>query len=257
MSKIYDDTVIVKGNEKLNPFYYLLTFESERFSNSVKPGQFLNLNLNTPDCFLRRPFSVYDIRGKDILILYMVVGRGTEFMAALRPGDVLEALGPLGKGFTIPEGSTSVYLLGGGTGIGSVYLLYSTLMRQKFSNITLAVGFRNSEYFFDDLKASNVVVYTEDGSQGKRGFVTEVLGEVVKNPKGKSVYACGPHGMLAAVDKSLRGQQCFAEISLEETMACGVGACLGCVAETKEGRETVCKDGPIFKLDRFSTLFFS
>ena len=169
-------------------------------------------------------------------------------MADLKPGDPLDVLGPLGNTFSLPNQNESVFILSGGTGIGSVYLLYSSLKKNGHEKLTFATGFRDDTFYFSELDDSNVVTFTEDGSTGRKGLVTEMLQEVLDDPKNKRVYACGPHGMLQAVSKQMKDVPCETELSIEETMACGIGACLGCVVEALGGRKTVCKEGPVFNL---------
>lgn len=205
------------------------------------PGQFVNIAL--PGFYLRRPISVCDWAPGMLRLIYKVVGEGTAALAEYRPGEALDLLLPLGNGFSVPQGVKAPLLIGGGVGTPPLYGLARALVNRGLAP-TVVLGFRGREDLFleEDFRAlgCRVAVATQDGSRGTAGFVTDVpaLGE-----DGHDYYfTCGPQGMLKAVHSTLAipGQ-----LSFEERMACGFGACMGCSCQTLYGSKRICKDGPV------------
>lgn len=231
----------------------------DTYRMSLKPNE-LDLNRFTPGCFihikigngvylLRRPISLYEIEFEKQLvrIIYKVLGKGTEIMSTLRIGEELDVLGPLGTGFPIQDDSNSVLLVGGGVGIPPLYELGKRLKAQG-TKVTAVLGFLDKEsiYAVDEFKTlGDVYVSTMDGSSGHKGTVIDVLNQ--EPIEFETLYSCGPKGMLEALDKKYYGvKEGF--LSFEERMACGIGACYGCMLETKDGLKRVCKEGPVFRL---------
>ena len=205
-----------------------------------RPGQFVNLSL--PGFFLRRPISVCDYEDGVITLVYKVVGEGTALMARLQPGTELMALTNLGNGFDLSRAGTKPLLLGGGMGVAPLYLLAKGLIARG-AVPTVVVGFANAgaAMLIDEFKALGcpVIVMSDDGSIGKKGFVTGPMAELEYS----YYYTCGPAPMFRAVHKAAAGE---GESSLEERMGCGFGACMGCTIDTNRGPKRVCKDGPVF-----------
>lgn len=228
---------IICSNTEINPNIYEIILDGE-FKGL--PGQFYMLRgWEELDPFLPRPISIADIEGRKIKLLYEVRGRGTHIISKLRKGDTLSLLGPLGSGFNI-EKEGKIALITGGVGIAPMLYLAKNLSAE----IDIYSGFRNNAYFLDQIKpyVKNVFIATEDGSTGHRGFVTELF-----DPnKYDLVYTCGPTPMMEVVIKMCRGIVPV-YVSMENRMACGIGACLGCTVETIRGMERVCKEGPVFK----------
>ncbi len=204
------------------------------------------------DPFLRRPFTIYDIKGERVEILYKVVGRGTNMMKDLKEGETVSLLGPLGNGFDLNGFIENPVLVAGGTGIASLNMLVKRLAEGRgFKGGALLIGGKTSGDIIPFKKyidmGYKVEITTEDGSLGKKGLVTDLLEERVSD---KSViFACGPNEMLKKVLEIARSRGIPSQLSLESVMACGVGVCLGCAVEV-EGEERyklVCKDGPVFK----------
>jgi len=223
----------------------ILRMELEGDVSAVtQPGQFVEIAL--PGFFLRRPISVCDCHDDRLVLIYKVVGAGTETMATLGSGAQLDILTGLGHGFDAEGCGVSPLLVGGGVGVPPLYLLARRLL-EKGVHPDAVLGFnRADEVFyareFEDLGV-RVVLATADGSAGVRGFVTDALpGEATK------AYACGPMPMLRALDKTLP-EGLPAEFSLEERMGCGFGACMGCSIMTRLGSRRVCKAGPVFARD--------
>ncbi len=202
------------------------------------PGQFVNIRLEGK--FLRRPISVCDRNGDCLTLYYKVVGTGTEQMSKMQRGDTLDLLTGLGNGYTLDLSGDIPLLIGGGVGVPPLYLLCRKLLEQN-KHPSVIIGFnRHSEVFLEQefLKLGvPVSVTTVDGSYGVRGFVTDAL------PADYSYfYTCGPEPMLKAVCNAMRTS---GQVSFEERMGCGFGACMGCSCETKYGSKRICRDGPV------------
>ena len=251
MKKVLVD-LIIKEVQHVNANCVLLVMCSETPLPATLPGQFAELRVdNTPSVVLRRPISVhsFDAAKNEIGFLVQVVGDGTRWLASLKAGDKVNTLMPLGNGFTMPAESGGRYLLVGG-GVGSAPLYYLAEQLKKNGNdFVILIGARAQKdlYRRDAYEALGRVEYTtEDGSLGEKGYVTNhsVLAE-----KFDRIYTCGPKPMMLAVAKYARENGIECEVSLENKMACGLGACLCCVEDTKEGHKCVCTDGPVFSID--------
>lgn len=208
------------------------------------PGQFVEISI--PGLYLRRPISVCDIEGNRLTLVFKTVGKGTEAMAAMSPGTELDLLTGLGNGFDTSKTHNCALLAGGGVGVPPLYLLARRLLAQG-KKVKVALGFNTaSEIFYADkfrALGADVAVATVDGSAGTKGFVTDLL--ALPEMKGSDFwYACGPLPMLKALGKALPDSP--GEVSMEERMGCGFGACMGCTIETPWGPKRVCKDGPVF-----------
>lgn len=205
------------------------------------PGQFVNIRIE--GLFLRRPMSVCDVEGRVLTIIYKVVGRGTERLAAMENGETLDLLTGLGNGFSCEIKATSCLLLGGGAGVAPLYYLAKNLLAEG-KKVTAILGFNTAGdvFYKEEFEAlgADTIVATADGSAGVKGFVTDALGNISYDYH----YACGPLPMLRAVYDRTSGD---GEYSFEERMGCGFGACLGCSCKTKNGEKRICKDGPVLK----------
>lgn len=218
--------------------------------SEIEPGQFAEILVpNTTDVYLRRPFSIHDVDvGRNTISLFIkVVGKGTQALTRLREGDILNLIYPLGLGFKLPE-HDDILLVGGGCGVAPLLFLAHSLSDHGF-HPDILIGSRTADEIHETEKYKqygNLHVITEDGSLGEKGLVTHH--SIFKNPEFsyKTVFACGPEGMLRAVNKLLRHQPIEVYVSLENTMACGIGACLSCVVKTISGNRCVCSDGPVF-----------
>ncbi|MBQ8337381.1 MAG: dihydroorotate dehydrogenase electron transfer subunit [Bacteroidaceae bacterium] len=251
MKKVLVD-LTVKEARRVNANCVLLVMHSETPLPDTLPGQFAELRIdNTPTVVLRRPISVhsFDAEKNEIGFLVQVVGDGTRWLASLKAGDKLNTLMPLGNGFTLPQQPGGKYLLvGGGVGSAPLYYLAQELKRNG-SDIVLLIGARSEKdlYLRESYEALGRVEYTtEDGSLGEKGYVTN---HSVLNEKFDGIFTCGPKPMMLAVARYAREKAIACEVSLENKMACGLGACLCCVEDTKEGHRCVCTDGPVFSID--------
>ena len=226
-------------NARLAPNVYLLDLAGDT-SMVKRPGQFCQVQI--PGFYLRRPISICDWDENGMTLIYKAVGEGTEALSRLETGTVLDALNGLGNGYDVNACGNAPLVIGGGVGVPPLYGLTKALLRAgKAPKVVL--GFNTFEEVFlldefEDLEVP-VTVATADGSFGVKGFVTDALPENYD-----SFFACGPEPMLKAVY-----QKCNApgQLSLEQRMACGFGACMGCTIQTNHGPRRVCKDGPVFR----------
>ena len=249
---MFDETVTVLENKKVNGEYYKLVFSSPKLSKNVLPGQFLNLQIeNHEGLLLRRPFSYYRIKGSKIEVLYEILGRGTALLAEKRAGHKLKALGPLGKPFSQKIKGKKPILVAGGVGVPPLVFLAETTRGSGIAPVLL-IGCGTKDEALPKKELSQVkgpVFYaTDDGSYGRKGFVTVLLHDILKkeDPKSLFVQTCGPRAMMSAVVNLAKEFGVEGEASIDERMACGVGSCLGCVVETKDGFKTSCVEGPVF-----------
>ena len=209
-------------------------------SGITNPGQFVNVQIG--GLYLRRPISVCDLDDNTLTLVYKVVGKGTAILSKAQPGDKFDILTGLGNGYDLTLAGSRPLLIGGGVGVPPLYYLCKKLI-ESGKKPFVALGFnRKEEVFFADEFISlgaDVAVATMDGSMGEKGFVTGILPESYSY-----FYACGPEPMLKAVYKATA---CEGELSFEERMGCGFGACMGCSCKTLTGNKRICKDGPVMK----------
>ena len=206
----------------------------------TRPGQFVNVLIEGQ--YLRRPISVNDSVDGELTLIYKIVGVGTEKMAKMEPGTVLDILTGLGNGYDIETSGDRPLLIGGGVGVPPLYMLAKQLCA-KGCDVTVILGFRSARDVFckDEFEAlgAKVFVTTEDGTAGTKGFVTGVFGEAGDYTH---TYSCGPEPMLRAV---YNASDTSGQYSFEERMGCGFGACMGCSCKTLYGNKRICKDGPV------------
>lgn len=256
----------VLSNETVGENCYWMRVVVASLFETPAPGQFVMLRIaGLNDPFLSRPLSVFSFSRKKhhgtLEFLYQVVGKGTQILAGLIPGSQVEINGPLGNGFERTALRKNVVLIAGGMGIAPVsYLIENLSKRKSVSSLTLYFGAREKTSLIGLNRAKkicdNVCVCTDDGSAGKKGLVTQLFQKDLKRfkPEDTSVFACGPKAMLRALSKVLQKGGWACQVSLEERMACGTGACMGCVVAVrdKSGRlayQRVCVDGPVFRLN--------
>lgn len=242
----------VKEVRKLNTSCVLLVMTDDKPLPPCRPGQFAELRVDeTPTVMLRRPISIhsYDAASNEIGFLVQVVGDGTRWLASLAEGSKVNVLFPLGNGFTLPvDSSRRLLLVGGGVGSAPLYALAQEL-RNSGCDFTILIGARSAKdiYRKTEFEALGRVEYTtEDGTLGEKGYVTN---HTLLNEKFDYIYTCGPKPMMMAVARYAREKSIPCEASLENRMACGLGACLCCVEDTTSGHRCVCTDGPVFSID--------
>lgn len=244
--KSLDQKMTITGNKPVSEGFYELKLEGNHGID--KPGQFVNIKLE--GFYLRRPLSVCDFDDKSVTVIYKVVGRGTEALSQMKEGGFLEVLTPLGNGFTEKEGNP--ILIGGGAGTATMYGLCKRFADKGRKPMVIA-GFRRKEEVFYkeeyEKLGTQLHLSTEDGSEGTKGFVTDIIAKLKRDSKIGSdtvFYVCGPEGMLKAVDETMP-ENIEGQFSFEERMGCGFGACMGCSCETKYGNKRICKEGPVLQ----------
>lgn len=255
------DPVKIIRSFPVAPGLFQMTLESEKISSSARPGQFVHIlcSAKVPDFWqapsdplLRRPFSIAGANQRNgyFDIIYQIRGLGTRYLAERKPGDLLDVMGPLGNGFTIDGVSGPVLLVAGGTGVAPLLFLAEELSRRGIWG-TAVIGARTGSLLLGSNKLETLgfkaIAVTEDGSEGETGRATDVVARLIKRPW-KHVFACGPLPMIAALNPLMMAGSFPCQVSLEERMACGIGACRGCTCFTKHGPRRVCKDGPVFQL---------
>ncbi len=246
-------TVRLLANEHLGGLYYRAELEAPEIATQVQPGQFAHVRVPGPsEALLRRPFSIFKATAETISIIYKVVGRGTRALSELRPGTQLSIIAPLGHGFSVPgPGDPTPLLVAGGYGMAALYLLAE---RARVRGVVFLGAQTRADVICEpEFRALGwpVRVTTEDGSYGQKGLVTDPLrGELERDASHRKLFACGPMPMLAAVAKLAEEFDLPAEVSAEQQMCCGVGACLTCVVPVKTpggwDYQRVCTEGPVF-----------
>ena len=231
-------TFTITENTPLNASVHELRLRGD-CSAITAPGQFVQVSV--PGKFLRRPFSVCDCEGDVLTLCVRKSGAGTEVLCSMEPGAQLDLLTGLGNGFTTRHVTPMPLLIGGGSGVGALYGLAKDLT-ERGKIVTAALCFRTASdvYYVNQFEVLGAEVYvlTEDGSMGEEGLAPDAL-----TLRHSQLYACGPLGMLQALDELV---ELDAQFSLEARMGCGFGACMGCTVETADGAKRVCADGPVF-----------
>lgn len=229
---------VIANNKKIAENTYEMTLAGN--TDGIKPGQFINIKLN--GFFLRRPISVCDVYDNRMVIIYKVVGGGTEYMSHMKSG-MLDTLTELGNGYDLSRSGDRPLLIGGGAGVPPMYYLAKELVKQG-KHVAVIMGFNNKDEIFykEEFEkiGSDVHITTIDGSFGTKGFVTDKMDDISYT----YFYACGPEPMLRAVYKKSSKS---GELSFEERMGCGFGACMGCSCKTLTGYKRICKEGPVMK----------
>jgi len=229
----------ISENIALTESVYRMRLKGD-ISAITKPGQFVNIKLD--GLFLRRPISVCDTDADTLTILYKVVGKGTEKMSAMQEGT-LDVLTGLGNGYDTSVSGSEPLLLGGGVGVPPLYMLAKKLLLENKS-VTVILGFNTKEEIFYEEEfrqlGARVLVITVDGSYGIKGFVTDAM----KDLSYTHFYTCGPEPMLKAV---YYASTTSGQLSFEERMGCGFGACMGCSCHTVTGYKRICKEGPVLR----------
>lgn len=248
MPKVISDSVVVQ-KQILNDKYFILELKPSILSAEVQPGQFLQLQIpNTNEVFLRRPFSIHDItENQHIRLLIQIVGKGTQALQKVSEGEVLSIIYPLGKGFSINQLQKKVLLVGGGCGVAPLLLLARKI--NKIGIIPDIIIGTKSKADLIELeeyqKLGKVFITTEDGSEGTKGYVTHH--KIFEHLEAyEQIYTCGPEVMMKAVAKRAREKSVPCQVSLENTMACGIGACLCCITPSINRNVCVCIEGPVF-----------
>ena len=280
--------VKITENKKISRDFYKIRVESVYLAKNSKPGQFVEVKCSDGfEPLLRRPLGVHRISNNGIEILYEVVGKGTKLLSRKRSGDIIDVIGPLGNGFSFARsmvhGPWSMVLIAGGVGVAPLVALAENLVhssklivhgKRKKIKLYVLIGARTKSHILcvDEFKklGAEVIIYTEDGSLGKKGLITAGLNSLLPtlNSQLSTIYACGPIAMLKTIAKIAETKRIPCQVSMEERMACGVGVCLGCPVRirtaysvqrtaltqyaqrnTQYEYKMVCKDGPVFNAE--------
>lgn len=240
----------ILANRPIAKNIYRLVLKSPYIAETSFPGQFIHIRVtDTTSHILRRPISLagVDTAKGNCKIIYKIVGTGTKLLSQKKPGEILDIIGPLGKGFPINILEKKPIIIGGGVGIAPLLFL-----AEYIGDAKALVGFPTKDEIFGIKTFKNaghdIRLYTDDGSYGKKGYPTDDLKTYIS--KNSLIFACGPKALLKKIGKISKQTKTPTYISLEERMACGVGACLGCSVKTPEGNyKKVCSDGPVFLID--------
>ncbi|MEW5758853.1 MAG: dihydroorotate dehydrogenase electron transfer subunit [Candidatus Omnitrophota bacterium] len=256
--KIIDNTRVCNN-------YYKLILDSSVIAKLAQPGQFLHIKINSSfDPLLRRPLSIHRILGGKIEILYELVGRGTKILSESSSGDILDVIGPLGKGFNYqspqpkadppqaeitndkanPNNQLPILIAGG---IGVAPLVFLAQKMKQTPIVLIGAKTKNEVLCMKEFKnlGCDVRIATDDGTLGFKGRVTDLLKEFLPANR---IYACGPDAMLKSLQKIAAVNNLNCQVSLDEGMGCGIGACLACVINTTKGQKRICHDGPVFDI---------
>lgn len=280
---MWQGKVRILANEEVAPRHFLMVLRAPRVAREAKAGQFIHVRVSdTYNPLLRRPLSLHRIREKgkvergklkDIEMLYEVTGKGTKILAEKRAGEELDILGPLGRGFNLPLNLETAILIAGGMGVAPLLTLAEEIVKGgklKVENTYVLMGARTKELVLCENDFKNlygeVRIATDDGSQEYKGLATDLLKELLATihySRSTGVYACGPREMLREIATLTVSRGISCQMSLENQMGCGVGACRGCVIKVKsasghplpvtsdntkyESYKRVCKDGPVFE----------
>ncbi|MFQ6002311.1 MAG: dihydroorotate dehydrogenase electron transfer subunit [Candidatus Zixiibacteriota bacterium] len=256
---IFQFASAVISKQKLKKDIFKLTLHSPFISQTAKPGNFVHIKVSSNYYpLLRRAFSVHSVdkQKRSFDILFKVVGRGTRILSEKSPGDILDLLGPIGNNFSPPRKGERVMLVAGGMGIAPLWFLFTNLIKKigkERSIFLLGAKTKNELPYCEKTKdlGTNLIVTTDNGGFGTKGLVTEVFLQEIQKRKNESrkpmVYSCGPPEMLKKMSEISKEYDLSCQISLEGSMACGVGACWGCAVKLeKGGYKRVCADGPVF-----------
>ncbi len=250
MSKRIEDFTIT-GTWFLNRDIFVMELRCKNSLPEMRPGQFVQVKVEgSPATFLRRPLSVHDAdyEHNTIRLLVQIAGQGTETLSRLKSGDYVNLIYPLGNSFSMPSENERLLLIGGGCGVAPLLFLGKHLKSHGY-NPEILLGFRNTDRIieYDEYsRLGTVYLTTEDGSKGEKGFITDHSG--LKDSLFDRIYCCGPQLMMRRVARYCREKNITCEVSLENLMACGIGACLCCVTDTIRGHLCTCVDGPVFNI---------
>lgn len=252
MSHRYFISKVIK-NQPIGQRYFTLTINALTDMPVPIPGQFCMIkvsdtiqkgSITSLDTFLGRPLCIFDFRDGMITFLIRITGHGTQILSKLTVGEEVSILGPLGNGFPLVKDSQLPIIVVGGMGIASVYMFIN-----KYGASALFYGAKTASelLFLDHIKdrCNKIFVATDDGTAGETGSIVDTLERNIDN---RLIYCCGPNGMYNAMAERFKGRGLDIKISLEERMACGIGACLGCVVKSTDGYICICKEGPVVDL---------
>lgn len=253
MADILDKTGVVISNRRLSDRLWIIDIKVDALGADLMPGQFVHMLIpGMEGHILRRPFSVFYVSedGSVITILYQVVGFGSKHLTTVEAGMAVSLMGPIGHGWNAPEGVSSALLVAGGVGAAPLFLHAQELVASGI-DVEVVMGAQSDKALVCEPKYSELLGHephlaTDDGSRGHAGFVTDVVAGRIAEKQFDYVACCGPEPMMRIVSELTLNAGIPTYVSLEKRMACGIGACLSCIVETKQGRKRSCVDGPVF-----------
>ena len=250
----------VISNREVMPGTHLLWLESPQIATTARPGQFVMVR-GGEDTLLRRPLSVHQVAGEKIALLFAAVGKGTNWLSQRKEGDNIDLFGPLGNGFSINSSTKNLLLVAGGIGIAPLRFLADEAVRQG-KKVTLLYGASSAVNLLptassprglltDGVLPWGITIHksTDDGSEGYKGLVTQLLVEQQLIDQANQIFACGPLAMYKTMSQMPELKNKPVQVSLEVRMGCGLGICYACTIKTVKGLKQVCKDGPVFDLN--------
>ncbi len=252
MKKTVIDFLLLE-NKQLNKDNFRLLLKSPQPVSDIFPGQFINVEIkDASEIFLRRPFSVLDVDydAQTISLLVKILGRGSKKLTEAKAGQIVNAILPLGKSFSLPDKSDSILLIGGGSGVAPMLFL-AKICGLDPENVAILIGAKSASDHIDISAYRDLGKFyfaTEDGSLGEKGYVTNHSVFTNQLSQFTKIYTCGPDLMMKAIGRKAIEEDISCEVSLENMMACGFGVCLCCVEDTKAGHKCVCTDGPVFNV---------
>lgn len=254
------ESLIVTDNKRLNKEFFVLKLQSEQVIPEILPGQFVQVKIDeSPNTFLRRPISVYDVDyvNQTLSLLIKIAGDGTKQLSKIAIGSNINIIYPLGNSFSKPQ-NDKVLLIGGGTGVAPLLFL-GKYLRQQYNIIPeFLLGYRSKELVIELEKfeeTGKTYITTEDGTLGHKGFVIHHPVLFDEKKEIHTIYTCGPEVMMKAVANFAKNRKIECEVSLENLMGCGIGACLCCVVDTTDkGNVNTCTEGPIFNTNQLKWL---
>ena len=237
-------------NKQISADFFELSMSWDKSAGTPLPGQFLTIRVTQDSVpLLRRPFaySDFDESNRAVSIIYQKRGRATEIISAKQPGEFIDIIGPLGTPFPVSGGQEKTVAVAGGVGLGPILFLVNYL-KERSIPVTFIFGCRNSSFVpdTDAFRSASPLICTDDGSAGFKGNSISYLEQNVKIDEKTVLYGCGPNPMLKSMSGLADSAGARAWISVEEVMACGVGACMGCAVKTVSGFARACKEGPVF-----------
>lgn len=258
MGNLVNEKATVLSNQCVGPRLWLLTVRCPQVAAAVEPGQFVHMLVpGMADHMLRRPFSVYSTNAQagTMDILYQVVGYGTDHMTTLPQGTACEFIGSIGHGWQVPEGARKVLLVAGGVGAAPLFMLTQQCVERGL-DVTVVLGAQTKDALvtrqaYQQVLGCEPLCATDDGTYGHAGFCTGLVEQELARAASQGhpfdyLAVCGPLPLMRIVAGMAREAGVFAQVSMEKRMACGIGACLGCIVDTTSGNKRACVDGPVF-----------
>lgn len=248
-----EEKCVVIENQHIGKNYYLMKLEAPYIARNARAGNFVMVAVSRSlEPLLKRPFGILDTQGSHIRLYYEIIGKGTELMAALKPGEKLNLVGPLGNAFPELE-NKNILIVGGGRGIAPLYYAMGNYTANNKVSLIYGAKSAGDMNLLDEIEAldlKNLFLYTDDGSKGKKGFVTSDIKDIIREHQIGVTISCGPDAMFENLYHTIGDGDTENYVSLEAMMGCGFGICYSCAVKAVDGNyKKVCSDGPVFKME--------